>query len=900
MPILPTLESSQSVFSTGTLGPQVISSSPADFGGITAQAGQNMGAAFEKVSGDASQLALRQKAIDDETAVNDQYYKTTFPAITNATQTYLSTQGKDAVDGLAAYQQQLEQIRSQQRDQLANPQQQKMFDNIARKTIAFNYDGAARHATQQNKVYEDQTSAGMVNAAGSMAVQRWNDPNGFNVGLQSGISEIMSHSQYRGEPVEYALKRVQDFTSTTYTSRLMEMANTDPVGAYDLLKNGEHYVDQQGVQHDVNIKAQINPATLPSLEAHLMAGAKTTMASTIARNSIYGGSDSVPDPRALYPAIENTPPLQAAVLKLESNGQDYDKNGKLLTSPAGAQGKMQVMPSTQLDPGYGVTPARDNSPAEIARVGRDYLGAMTAKYQNPALALAAYNAGPGMVDDWLAGTNKTGKNPNLLQIPDPRSGAISDAGFAARIPFDETKGYVGKGLSLISGAKGGISVPGPDVSDIRVPSSSVDSSNWGAREDGSAKGTGFLGVLRRPDGGVSTEISVGVQINGKEVEIPTLVPTLTRKEVDTLLSTPLDNGASKIPDSIVNKAVAYAKQRIAAGKSPFAGPNDGPDAQSKPAALPTTAELKTQLPAIAEQARAKALAMFPNDPTFADSVAARTMNQGNTILQGVTAQENSARDTLTRLMVGTKPDGSDGAKSVDQLLATPEGKQAWAQATPEVQMALQRALAKPQDVPMTQAGMNLYYQLKGQAANDPNAFAQQNLAAVYGQMPNHQVLDLINLQTQIGKKDAALAEKSLAWQRTKGDVDDMLKPMGLGKSAKPNTDEAKTTEVFYGKLQDAVEAYHDQNKKYPDAVATRKIASGLLTQGTQGEDHWWSWGNKTTAFQSPDLSQFKATVPDDQKPALRQSFFNVYGRQPTDAELADAYTKFQLSKRGGK
>lgn len=772
MPTLPTLESSQSVFSNGSLGYQSVPTSAADFGGLTAQAGERMGAAAQQVSNTTNDLAMRQKAIDDETAVNDQYYKVTFPSITNATQTYLNKQGKDAVDGLPAYQQQLEDIRSQQRDQLANPQQQKMFDNLARRTIAFNYDGAARHATQQNKVYEDQTSAGMVSAAGALAVQRWNDPIGFNVGLQSGIQEIMTHSQFRGEPVEYANQKVRDFTSSTYTSRLMEMANTDPVGAYDLLKNGEHYRDQQGVQHDVNIQQQINPATLPSLEAHLMAGAKTTMASAIARNAIYGGK--VPDPKALYPAIENTPPLQAAVEKMESNGQDFDKNGNLLTSSAGAQGKMQVMPTTQTNPGYGVTPARDNSPAEIARVGREYLGAMTAKYQDPGLALAAYNAGPGMVDDWLAGTNKTGKNPNMVQIPDPRTGAVSSADFAAKIPFSETRAYVAKGLAM-------------------------------TQQDG-----------------------------------------------------------------------------------------------AKPTALPTTAELKTQLPTIAEQARAKAAAMFPNDPTFADSVAARTLNQGNTILQGVTAQENAARDTLTRMLVGNRPDGSDGAKSIDQLLSTPEGKQAWAQATPEVQMALQRSLAKPQDVPMTREGLNLYYQLKGQAANDPNAFAQQDLSNVYGQMPMHQVLDLINLQTQIGKKDSALAEKSLAWSRTKGDVDDMLKPLGLGNAAKAGTDEAKTTQVFYGKLQDAVEAYHDQNKKYPDTTATRKIASSLLTQGTQGEDHWYSWGNKTTAFQSPDLSQFKATVPDDQKPALQQSFFNVYKRQPTDAELADLYTKFQLAKRGGK
>jgi hypothetical protein len=771
MPILPTLESSQSVFSTGTLAPQVINSSPSDFGAATAQAGQQLGNTAMGVGGDLTDMAIRQKAINDETSVNDQYYKQAFPAITAATQNYLQQQGKDAVDGFPAYQDQLEQIRQQQRDQLANPQQQRMFDDLSRRTIAFNVDGAARHATQQNQVYQDKTSEGMVTAAGALAVQHYNDPIGFNVGLQSGINEIMTHSQFRGQPVEYAAQQVRQFTSNTYTSRLTEMANTDPVGAYDLFKNGESYVDQNG-QHHVDIQSQIDPAQLPSLEGHLLAGAKNQYASVLSHGAIYGGA--VPNPATLYPAIDGTPPLTNAVLSLESNGKDVGPDGKLLTSPVGAQGSMQVMPTTQTNPGYGVTPAKDNSPAELARVGRDYLGAMTAKYQDPALTLAAYNAGPGMVDDWLAGTNKTGKNPNLVQLPDPRTGAISSADFAAKIPFSETRAYVGKGLSMTQ------------------------------------------------------------------------------------------------------------------------QPGD------KPTALPTTAELKTNLPDIAGTARDNALRMYPNDPAFADQVYNRTLNQGNTVLQGVTAQQNAARDTLTRMMVGSKPDGSDRVTSLDQLLSTPDGKQAWSQATPEVQLAMQQTLSNPAAVPMTKQGFDTYYQLKGQAVNDPNTFRQQDLSQLYGKVPLAQILDLTSTQAALGKQDSTQTDKSINWSRTKADVSDMLKPLGLGDSAKAGTDQSKLTETFYGKLQDAAENYHAENKKYPDTTTVRKMAASLLTQGTQSSGHWYSMDSTIPAFQSPDLSKFTASVPPDQKPALQAQFQNVYHRPPTDDELNSLYTKFQLSKKGGK
>lgn len=88
------------------------------------------------------------------------------------------------------------------------------------------------------------------------------------------------------------------------------------------------------------------------------------------------------------------------------------------------------------------------------------------------------------------------------------------------------------------------------------------------RPDGSPKGTGFLGRVALPGGDFATEFSIGVQIDGKETEIPTLVPTLTKAEVEKLTSDIIPN-RKPIPDAIVNKAVAHARARIAAGESPF-------------------------------------------------------------------------------------------------------------------------------------------------------------------------------------------------------------------------------------------------------------------------------------------------------------------------------------------
>ena len=84
------------------------------------------------------------------------------------------------------------------------------------------------------------------------------------------------------------------------------------------------------------------------------------------------------------------------------------------------------------------------------------------------------------------------------------------------------------------------------------------------RLDGSRKGKGFLGELKRPDGGVSTELSIGVSFDGREMEIPSLVPTLTDAEINHLL------GGNKPTQAIIQKAVEHARKRLQEGKSVFA------------------------------------------------------------------------------------------------------------------------------------------------------------------------------------------------------------------------------------------------------------------------------------------------------------------------------------------
>ena len=98
--------------------------------------------------------------------------------------------------------------------------------------------------------------------------------------------------------------------------------------------------------------------------------------------------------------------LFAAVERVESGGRED------AISPKGALGPMQTMPKTLAKPGFGVVPAKDDSPAERRRVGQDYLAALLRKYDgNLDYSLAAYNWGPGNTDKWIA------KGADMAKLP---------------------------------------------------------------------------------------------------------------------------------------------------------------------------------------------------------------------------------------------------------------------------------------------------------------------------------------------------------------------------------------------------------------------------------------------------------------------------------------------------
>ena len=94
--------------------------------------------------------------------------------------------------------------------------------------------------------------------------------------------------------------------------------------------------------------------------------------------------------------------------------------------------------------------------------------------------------------------------------------------------------------------------------------------DYGKRRDGSKKGKGWLGPIDLGGGNVATEFTTqsdAVQVGGKRVDFPTLVPTLSTEDVERMQKVITSKG--KIPEDIMQKAIEHARKQLAEGKSVF-------------------------------------------------------------------------------------------------------------------------------------------------------------------------------------------------------------------------------------------------------------------------------------------------------------------------------------------
>lgn len=287
--------------------------------------------------------------------------------------------------------------------------------------------------------------------------------------------------------------------------------------------------------HTVAIAAALDAGALDYAQGYLKKFSESMEANDILR--AQGLMAKALDGRQAQAAVQQVMPMVerqanptdfdrmvALTLQAESGGRRYGPDGKtLLTSPKGAKGEMQVLDGTNKDPGFGVRPAKDDSPDERARVGRDYLAAMLKRYGgDTAKAWAAYNAGPGALDEAIM-----------------RAGSRPGGDWLTMMPA-ETQAYVTKNVQRL---QSGERPPAPTLQDVqqaldaRMVNASPEARAQ-ARQLAGQQWTAMQAAQKQRDDEAVAGAMRALQANGGRFSDlpPSVRASLPPKEVDGLMN----------------------------------------------------------------------------------------------------------------------------------------------------------------------------------------------------------------------------------------------------------------------------------------------------------------------------------------------------------------------------
>ena len=291
------------------------------------------------------------------------------------------------------------------------PAQRQAFQRQAQSRRTDLQRGLSRHILQESDRYYTEESQAYIGSAVNAAAANYTDQERVSVELDRIARGVMSAPGMAGASptvVNEAVRAAQSKALRAVTERMML---DDPTSA-------ERYLLRMQDRMAVGDVADLREKLQPLSQAREV---------TAIGDSVWAGGTAG--------TVVGTDGVWANMIRRESRGQQFDAEGKPLTSSAGAIGIAQVMPGTAPEAarlaGLPWDEERYKNDADYNKaLGRAYFDKQVETFGDARLAAAAYNAGPGAVQKWLS------------EIGDPRKGEISMADFVAAIPFKETREYV--------------------------------------------------------------------------------------------------------------------------------------------------------------------------------------------------------------------------------------------------------------------------------------------------------------------------------------------------------------------------------------------------------------------------------------------------------------------------
>lgn len=335
--------------------------------------------------------------------------------------------GKDALDVSKTVPENYDKFAGEVAGTLTTARQKQAFQELSQSRRNQVADWANRHTLQQRDVYERGQFEADMQSTRDRAAMFATDPARVSAEMAMGRERAIGFLRSRGRSEEEINQTLRDQAEKTHVAVL------DTLMAGDNWKAAKSYLDANA--------EQMNPAAVLRL-SNAVQKQEDAVEGAASAHSVMSTIQPQMQPTDLDRVVNIT-------MQTESGGKRYGADGKLLTSTAGAKGEMQVLDSTNYNPGFGVKPAKDSSPEERARVGRDFLSAMIKRYGGDMeKAWAAYNAGPGRVDDAL--TTAKQQNDPEWQIFLPK----------------ETQDYVAKNMRQLDA--GGGTPARPTLQDVHA------------------------------------------------------------------------------------------------------------------------------------------------------------------------------------------------------------------------------------------------------------------------------------------------------------------------------------------------------------------------------------------------------------------------------------------------
>lgn len=303
---------------------------------------------------------------------------------------FLTLEGRNAVEGRAQFEKDAEAKRKEFSATL-KPSAARLYDRASQARLQAMGQQAIVHQANERKEWFRETSNARTTAFANDAIANYQNPARAQRSINAGLEELDGRGQLEGWSAEELARQKAIYSSGVQAGVVTRIGDDDPIAADKYLSDN---------------KDAFLPADAMKLRNMLEAplrGARTDRWLQEAINGLPTSTDF---------AAPQTGATVAAMVPITINTESG--NNPNAVSPKGARGRMQVMPGTGRDPGYGIRPW-DGTDADNVRFGTEYLGKMMELYNNdPAKAWAAYNAGPGALDksikangaNWLAGMPK--------------------------------------------------------------------------------------------------------------------------------------------------------------------------------------------------------------------------------------------------------------------------------------------------------------------------------------------------------------------------------------------------------------------------------------------------------------------------------------------------------------